>query len=162
MAKKLAIVIHRETNEAICIKSKTDLASFLKVSLSTVIRKYNDIGMYQSGIYTIYIGVEYYQSDKEKNYKHDAIPPVINKSIDEPRQQIANNIVIMTNNDQVVIQPIEEKLDDDTLAMSQYKEFYSTKTYEELTMYKNKHINKPYRLKWIDYFGKILKDNQGY
>lgn len=155
MAKKLAIVIHRETNEAICIKSKTDLASFLEVSLSTVIRKYNDIGMYQSGIYTIYIGVEYYQSDKEKNYKHDVVAPTVNTYDTNQRQSLANKAVRLTTNDQVLIQEIEQELDDDTIIPSQYDQFYSTKTLEELLKYRAKWSLHPTRMVYIIKYGKL-------
>lgn len=157
MAKKLAIVIHRETNAVICIKSKTDLASFLEVSLSTVIRKYNDVGMYQSGIYTIYIGVEYYQSDKEKNYKHDIVAPIVNTSIDNQRQQIANNVVIMTKNDQVVIQNIEDELEEDNLVTdADYHAYYSTKTVDDLTRSKTIFRHHSKRIAVIDFYANKL------
>ena len=76
MSKKMSVLINRYTNEALVVKTNLDLAKLLNISTATIKRKYKNPGRYESIVYTFYIGVEIYNNNIPKNYKHDVKPPI--------------------------------------------------------------------------------------
>ena len=76
MTKKLVLLINRYTNETLYTNSQIDLARLLEVSVSTVKRKYTKPGKYESMVYTFYTGIEKYENNKIKKYRHDVKPPI--------------------------------------------------------------------------------------
>ena len=163
MTKKLAIVIHRVTDEVICTNSKTDLATILGVSFSTVVRKYNNVGKYESGVYTIYIGVEMYKNNKDKNYKHDVTPPTVKTYNDTQRTITTNKPINMNVSNHISIQPIieDEPIETDwrivekELPMSEYDKYYSTRTLEQLTDSGKYFSSQTLRMKYINKYGAL-------
>ena len=163
MTKKLAIVIHRVTDEVLCTKSKTDLATILGVSFSTVVRNYSNVGKYESGVYTIYIGVEMYQNNKDKNYKRDVVPPTIKTYNDTQRTITTNKPINMNVSNHISIQPIieDESIETDwrivekELPMSEYDKYYSTRTLEQLTDSGKYFSSQTLRMKYINKYGAL-------
>lgn len=163
MTKKLAIVIHRVTDEVICTNSKTDLATILGVSFSTVIRKYSKSGKYESGVYIIYIGIEMYKNNKDKNYKHDVTPPTVKTYNNTQRTITPNKSIKMNDFDHISIQPIieDEPLSTDwrviekNLSISEYDEYYSKRTIEQLKDSAKYFAHKPYHMKYINKYGQL-------
>ena len=164
MTKKLAIVIHRVTDEVLCTNSKTDLATILGVSFSTVVRKYSNVGKYESGVYTIYIGVEMYQNNKYKNYKRDVVPPTVKTYNDTQRTIITNKPINMNVSNHISIQPIieDEPIETDwrivekELPMSEYDKYYSTRTLEQLSESSKYFKMDQIRIKYISKYGERL------
>jgi hypothetical protein len=76
MSKKPSVLINRYTKELLIVKTNLDLAKLLNISTATIKRKYKNAGIYESIVYTIYIGVETYDNNKPKNYKHNINPPI--------------------------------------------------------------------------------------
>ena len=76
MAKNMVFLVHKTNNSVIYTNSKSDLATMLGVSLSTIIRNYSNVGKYESMHYIIYVGAEKYENNKEKKYRHDVKPPI--------------------------------------------------------------------------------------
>ena len=166
MTKKLAIVIHRVTDEVICTNSKTDLATILGVSFSTVVRKYNNVGKYESGVYTIYIGVEMYKNNKDKNYKHDVTPPTVKTYNDTQRTITTNKPINMNDSNHISIQPIieDEPIETDwidiekELLFSELKTYYIKRTEEQLRDsydYFIKQPNSQFRTTMINEFARL-------
>lgn len=168
MKEKLTVIIHKFNNSILIVKRQSDLSTLLGVSISTIRRKYNDVGYYDTAIYAVYVGPETYNNNVETNYRHDVKPPIAKTYNSTERTNNTQNNVQKNVSNGLIVQSIPifddsiDELDDDTLAMSQYQEFYSTKTMKELEIYHNKHINKPHRLKWIDHYGKLLREKEGY
>lgn len=136
MAKKLAILVHKKDDSVIYTSSKTDLATILGVSLRTIIRNYSKIGKYESIDYTIYIGAEKYDSNKEKNYRHDVVPPIVNAVYKEQSHTIANKVDTMSHNDQVIEHIIDIndwKSVEDNMISNQYETYYTNRTVEQLS-----------------------------
>ena len=166
MTKKLAIVIHRVTDEVICTNSKTDLATILGVSFSTVVRKYSNVGKYESGVYTIYIGVEMYKNNKDKNYKRDVVPPTVKTYNDTQRTITSNKPINMNVSNHISIQPIieDEPIEKDwitvekNLLFSDMKSYYSKRTYDQLRDsydYFIKQPNSQFRTTMINEFARL-------
>ena len=140
MTKKLAIVIHRVTDEVICTNSKTDLATILGISFSTVVRNYSNVGKYESGVYTIYIGVEMYKNNKDKNYKRNVQPPTVKTYNDTQRTITTNKSINMNVSNHISIQPIienepieKEWFDiEKELLFSELRTYYIKRTEEQL------------------------------
>jgi hypothetical protein len=160
MTKKLAIIIHKYNDSINWVKSKTDLADLLGVSLSTVIRNYSNVGRYDTDVYIIYIGVEAYQNAKEKSYRHDVTPPTVIRGDEIKRHNNANNHVIMTTKDQLVIQIKTDNNDEygpngEYLPEDKYDSYYSSLSLEQLTshlMYWRLH---PKRVAVIKHYGEL-------
>ena len=163
MTKKLAIVIHRVTDEVICTNSKTDLATILGVSFSTVVRNYSNVGKYESGVYIIYIGVEMYKNNKDKNYKRDVQPPTVKTYNDTQRTITTNKPINMNVSNHISIQPIIEdepieidwRIIEKNLSIGEYDEYYSTRTLEQLTESGKYFMNTPIRMKYINKYGAL-------
>jgi hypothetical protein len=163
MTKKLAIVIHRVTDEVICTNSKTDLASILGISFSTVVRNYTKTGRYESGVYTIYIGVEMYKNNKYKHYKRDVEPPTVKIYADTHRTLMPNKSVILNDSNHISIQPIvdEEPIERDwrivekELSIFEYDKYYSKRSAEELEQSAKNFMNDSIRMKYISKYGEL-------
>lgn len=152
MAKKLAILVHKKTNSVLYTSSKTNLATLLGVSLRTIIRKYKDVGMYESIDYIIYIGAEKYENNIEKNYKHDVTPPIVKtyNSINSPI--ITNNVDKLSHSNQFIEHDIEDnnmtierdwKDIEKDLILSEYRSYYIKRTEEQLKDSYDYFINRP-------------------
>jgi hypothetical protein len=117
MAKNMVFLVHKTNDSVIYTNSKSDLATILGVSLRTVIRKYSNVGKYESMHYIIYVGAEKYDNGKNYNYNHIVEPPVVKTYSSIKSPTITNNIDIVSHSDRVIehIEPIEYELTEDNL-----------------------------------------------
>lgn len=69
MAKNIAFLVHRETGKTNYTFNKSDLAHLIGVSLRTVMRKYSNVGKYETVDYIIYISDNKYTNDKSSKKK---------------------------------------------------------------------------------------------
>ena len=168
MTKKLAIVIHRVTDEVICTNSKTDLATILGISFSTVVRNYSNVGKYESGVYTIYIGVEMYKNNKDKNYKRNVQPPTVKTYNDTQRTITTNKPINMNVSNHISIQPIienepieKEWFDiEKELLFSELRTYYIKRTEEQLRDSYDYFIKRPRNNQRIDIINECAKIKQ--
>lgn len=136
------VVINRLTNEMYYTSFKSDVASIIGCSLSTVIGKYKHKGMYESGVYLLYVSVNKYISDKEKQYKHNVIPPIVKASIQQPITINANNKTNNVYNDQVLNNKVDTnnwKSIEDSLLPNEYEQYYQQRTVEQLDQSKERY-----------------------
>ena len=161
MAKNMAFLVHKTNNSVIYTNSKSDLAAILGVSLRTIIRKYSNVGKYESMHYIIYVGAEKYDNGKEYNYNHIVDPPVAKTYSSIKSPTITDNGDIVSHSNRVIehIEPIEDELNEDNLITDKdYHEFYSTLTYEQLIKSKMMFKWHPRRLAVIEHYG-LLRMN---
>lgn len=166
MKQKLAIVVHKFDRSLLMVRSQSDLSTLLGVSISTIKRKYNEIGIYDTSVYTVYIGPKFYDNGIESKYKHDVIPPTPKLYNEHKRAIIAQEIVqtepLRPINSSFIsiskdIKTIEDELSEDNLITDKdYHAYYSTKSLEELTKSKNYYKYHAGRVKVIDHYALIL------
>lgn len=76
MSKKLIVLVNKYTSEVRLFNSKTALAEFLNVSLSTIMRRYKELTPYNVNEYVLFMNVPITSTSSIKNYKTDVIPPI--------------------------------------------------------------------------------------
>ena len=162
MAKNLVILIHKTNGSIFHTSSKTDLSTILGVSLSTVIRKYSNAGVYKSIDYDIIISSTRYESGKETHYNRNVEPPIVKTYDNIQRHEKPNNVVKMTNQDRFIEQPIEEmpvytdwRILEKNLSISEYDKYYSGRSLNELTDSANYFKFDTIRMKYIRKYGAL-------
>ena len=165
MKQKLAIVVHKFDKSLLIVRSQSDLSTLLGVSISTIKRKYNEVGIYDTSVYTVYIGAQYYDNGVESKYKHDVEPP--KPKLYNITQRTNNTELIAQKNysNQNIVQPIEdepiEKEWSDIekeLVFSDMKSYYSKRTYDQLRDsydYFIKQPNSQFRTTMINEFARL-------
>lgn len=155
MKQKLTVIVHKFNRSLLLVKTQSDLSTLLGVSISTIKRSYNTVGIYDTDIYTIYVGVEYYDNGIETKYRRDVVPPIAKVYNKTERTNVSHDIAQKNYSNHDIAHPIEEELDDDTIIPSQFDQFYSNKTLEELLKYRAKWSLHPTRMTYITKYGKI-------
>lgn len=158
MAKNMVFLVHKTNSSVIYTNSKSDLATILGVSLRTIIRKYSNVGKYESMHYIIYVGAEKYDNGKEYNYNHIVEPPVVKTYSSIKSPTITNNVDIVSHSNRVIehIEPIEYELTEDNLVTDEdYHAFYSKSTLKQLEKSKIMFRWHPRRLAVIEHYGLI-------
>ena len=162
MKQKLTVLVHKYNRSILLVKTQSDLSTLLGVSLSTIKRNYNDIGIYDTATYTVYVWVQFYDNGIESKYRHD---------IEPPKPKLYNNTV-RTNNDQKIVQknysnrdivqqihiePIETdwRIVEKNLSLSEYNEYYSSRSLQQLEDSKKYFLRDTFRLKYINKYGEI-------
>ena len=168
MKQKLTVIVHKFDKSLLLVKSQSDLSTLLGVSVSTIKRNYNEVGIYDTATYTVYVGAQYYDNGVESKYKHDVEPP--KPKLYNSTQRTNNTELIAQKNysnrnivhDMPIdehIEPIEDELNEDNLITDKdYHEFYSTLTYEQLIKSKMMFRLHPRRLAVIEHYG-LLRMN---
>ena len=150
MKQKLAIVVHKFDKSLLMVRSQSDLSTLLGVSISTIKRKYNEVGIYDTSVYTVYIGAQYYDNGVESKYKHDVEPP--KPKLYNITQRTNNTELIAQKNysNQNIVQPIEDEpiekewFDiEKELLFSELKTYYIKRTEEQLLDSYNYFIKRP-------------------
>ena len=166
MKQKLTVIVHKYDKSILLVKTQSDLSTLLDVSISTIKRNYNDVGVYETATYTVYVGVQFYDNGVESKYKHDVEPP--KPKLYNSTERTNNNHILVQKNysNQNIVQPIEEdpqeidwRIVEKNLSIGEYDEYYSRRTLEQLTdsskYFKLDHI----RIKYISKYGeKLLMD----
>ena len=165
MKQKLAIVVHKFDKSLLMVRSQSDLSTLLGVSISTIKRKYNEVGIYDTSVYTVYIGPKFYDNGIESKYKHDVIPPTPKLYNEHKRTIIAQEIVqtepLRPINSSFIsiskdIETIEDELSEDNLVTDEdYHAFYSKSTLKQLEKSKMMFRLHPRRLAVIEHYGLI-------
>ena len=161
MKQKLAIVVHKFDKSLLMVRSQSDLSTLLGVSISTIKRKYNEVGIYDTSVYTVYIGPKFYDNGIESKYKHDVIPPTPKLYNEHKRAIIAQEIVqtdpLRRINSSFIPGDRDIELSEDNLVTDKdYHAYYSTKSLEELVKSKNYYKYHAGRVKVIDHYALIL------
>ena len=161
MKQKLAIVVHKFDKSLLMVRSQSDLSTLLGVSISTIKRKYNEVGIYDTSVYTVYIGPKFYDNGIESKYKHDVIPPTPKLYNKHKRAIIAQEIVqtepLRRINSSFIPADRDIELSEDNLVTDKdYHAYYSTKSLEELIKSKNYYKYHAGRVKVIDHYALIL------
>ena len=170
MSTYSAIIGHRETGEYFHVKSKTDLAHVLGVSLRTITRKYSEPGCYVSTHYNIYVATKIYDRGVAYRYKRDVSPPVakVYRSKECPQKpNFMDNLSTFSQYCGHEEEGHEEEVEDSrdwrdierSLAISEYDSYYSGRTLKELEDSKRYFLRDTIRLTYIDKYGeKKLSD----
>jgi len=162
MKQKLTVIVHKFNNSILIVKSQSDLSTLLGVSISTIKRNYNEVGIYDTATYTVYVGVQYYDNGIESKYRHDVEPP--KPKLYNSTQRTNNTELIAQKNysNQNIAQPIEEepietdwRIIEKNLSLGEYDEYYSTRTLEQLIDSGKYFINTPIRMKYINKYGSL-------
>ena len=125
MKQKLTVIVHKFDKSLLLVKSQSDLSTLLGVSVSTIKRNYNEVGIYDTATYTVYVGAQYYDNGVESKYKHDVEPP--KPKLYNSTQRTNNTELIAQKNysNQNIVQPIiEDEPIEDLLLPSQQHEYY--------------------------------------
>ena len=151
MKQKLAIVVHKFDKSLLMVRSQSDLSTLLGVSISTIKRKYNEVGIYDTSVYTVYIGPKFYDNGIESKYKHDVEPP--KPKLYNSTQRTNNTELIAQKNysNQNIVQPIieDEPIEKEwfdiekELLYSELKTYYIKRTEEQLLDSYNYFIKRP-------------------
>ena len=135
----MVFLVHKTNSSVIYTNSKSDLATILGVSLRTIIRKYSNVGKYESMHYIIYVGAEKYDNGKKYNYNHIVEPPVVKTYSSIKSPTITNNVDILSHSNRVIEhiiedEPIEKEWFDieKELLYSELKSYYIRRTEEQL------------------------------
>ena len=162
MAKNMVFLVHKTNNSVIYTNSKSDLAAILGVSLRTIIRNYSNVGKYESMHYIIYVGAEKYNNGKEYNYNHMVEPPVVKTYSSIKSPTITKNVDIVSHSNRVIEQVIEdEPIEQDwrvyetNMPLSEYDNYYSKRTLEQLKDSAKYFAHKPYHMKFINKYGQL-------
>lgn len=159
MSTYSVIIGHRETGEYFSIKSKTDLAHVLGVSLRTITRKYSEPGSYVSTHYNIYVATKIYDRGVSYRYKRDVSPPVakIYKSKECPKKpNFMDNLSDrdgFSGHDNNDVDTRDWRDIERSLAISEYDAYYSGRTLKELEDSKRYFLRDTIRLTYIDKYG---------
>ena len=165
MKSKMAILVHKYDNSILVVKRQADLSTVLGVSLSTIRRNYSNAGYYESDIYNIYIDLEIYDSGVEYKYKRDVTPPTPKtysdiKRTDKPNYNVNMNASdgFLAHNkplfDDEVIEPDWREYETD-MPLSEYDNYYSKRTLEQLKESAKYFALKPYHMKYINKYGQL-------
>ena len=134
MKQKLTVIVHKFNKSLLLVKSQSDLSTLLGVSISTIKRNYNEVGIYDTATYTVYVGAQYYNNGVESKYKHDVEPP--KPKLYNITQRTNNTELIAQKNysNQNIVQPIEKEWFDieKELLFSELKTYYVKRTEEQL------------------------------
>lgn len=169
MKQKLTVIVHKFDKSLLLVKSQSDLSTLLGVSISTIKRKYNEVGIYDTVTYTVYVGVQYYDNGIESKYRHDVEPPKpklynstertnnieVLAQKNYSNRNIAHNISIDED-----IEPIETdwRVVEKNLLFVELKNYYIKRTEEQLRDSYDYFINRPgntQRIAIINEFAKI-------
>ena len=163
MKQKLTVIVHKFDKSLLLVKSQSDLSTLLGVSISTIKRNYNEVGIYDTATYTVYVGAQYYDNGVESKYKHDVEPP--KPKLYNSTQRTNNTELIAQKNysNQNIVQPIieDEPIETDwrivekELPMSEYDKYYSTRTLEQLTDSGKYFSSQTLRMKYISKYGAL-------
>ena len=158
----MVFLVHKTNNSVIYTNSKSDLAAILGVSLRTIIRNYSNVGKYESMHYIIYVGAEKYNNGKEYNYNHMVEPPVVKTYSSIKSPTITKNVDIVSHSNRVIEQVIEdEPIEQDwrvyetNMPLSEYDNYYSKRTLEQLKDSAKYFAHKPYHMKFINKYGQL-------
>lgn len=172
MKEKLTVIVHKFNNSILIVKRQSDLSTLLGVSLSTIRRKYNEIGYYDTDIYAVYVGPEIYNNDIETKYKHDVKPPIAKTYNNSERTNtIQDNVQKNVSNHNIIQSiPIKEDIIDDIDtrdwrviekeldSMSEWDQYYSTCTLEQLKLSGKYFEHHADRMRIINKYG-LLRQN---
>ena len=140
MKQKLTVIVHKFDKSLLLVKSQSDLSTLLGVSVSTIKRNYNEVGIYDTATYTVYVGAQYYDNGVESKYKHDVEPP--KPKLYNSTQRTNNTELIAQKNysNQNIVQPIieDEPIEKEwfdiekELLFSELRSYYIRRTEEQL------------------------------
>lgn len=151
MKQKLTIIVHKFDKSLLMVRTQSDLSALLGVSISTIKRKYNDVGIYDTSVYIVYIGPKFYDNGIESKYKHNAVAPVP-KLYNEHKRAIINQEMAQKNYPNGLLaqsiienEPISKEWFDieSDLLISEYRGYYLRRTEEQLHDSYNYFISRP-------------------
>lgn len=150
MKQKLTVIVHKFDKRLLLVKSQSDLSTLLGVSISTIKRNYNKVGIYDTATYTVYVGAQYYDNGIESKYRHDVTPP--KPKLYNSTQRTNNTELIAQKNysNQNIVQSIEDEpiekewfdIESDLL-ISEYRVYYLRRTEDQLHDSYNYFISRP-------------------
>ena len=157
MKQKLMALVHKYDNSLLLVKTQLDLSVLLGVSISTIKRKYNEIGIYHTDLYVVHIGVNTYDNMVEKNYNRTPKHKVENVYISIDRANSMDNSIKRAIEHQVLAHPISIStpiINDTTvevdwleiemnLSFNELKSYYMQRTEEQLKDSYDYFINRP-------------------
>lgn len=162
MKQKMTVIVHKFDKSLLLVKSQSDLSTLLGVSISTIKRNYNEVGIYDTATYTVYIGAQYYDNGVESKYKHDVTPPKPKLYISTQRTNNTELIAQKNYSNQNIVQQIEDepietdwRIIEKNLSLGEYDEYYSARTLEQLTESGKYFMNTPIRMKYINKYGAL-------
>lgn len=165
MKAKMAILVHKYDNSILVIKRQADLSTVLGISLSTIRRNYSIAGYYESDIYNIYIDPEIYDSGVEYKYKRNVAPPTPKmysetKRTDKPEYDVKMNAsdgFLVHNKPLFDDEDVEQdwKNYETNMPLSEYDNYYSKRTLEQLKESAKYFALKPYHMKYINKYGQL-------
>ena len=164
MKQKLVILVHKFDKSLLIVKTQQDLATILGVSLSTVKRCYSATNIYDTDIYTIHVNPKIYDNGVIPKYRRDVEPPKPKLYNDIKRAEMPNNKSTMTLSDEFLAhnRPL---FDDDVeqdwrvyetnMPLSEFDNYYSKRTLEQLKDSAKYFALKPYHMKFINKYGQL-------
>ena len=163
MKQKLTVIVHKFNKSLLLVKSQSDLSTLLGISISTIKRNYNEVGIYDTATYTVYVGAQYYDNGIESKYRHDVEPPVVKTYLSIKSPTITNNIDIVSHSNRVIEHIIEEepietdwRITEKNLSIGEYDKYYSTRTLEQLSESSKYFKMDQIRIKYISKYGERL------
>ena len=172
MKQKLAALVHKYDRSLLLLKTQSDLSTLLGVSLSTIKRNYNEVGIYDTALYTVYIGVEFYDNGVEPKYRHDVEPPKPKLYNDSKRANDNHVLVQKSYSNLYMVQhlhvepiedePIEKEWFDieKELLFSELRSYYIRRTEEQLRKSYDYFIERPGNTQRISIINECAKIKQ--
>ena len=165
MKQKLVILVHKFDKSLLIVKTQQDLATILGVSLSTIKRCYSATNVYDTDIYTIHVNPKTYDNGVVPKYRTDVKPPKAKLYNSIKRTETPNNKSIMTLSDGFLVhnKPLfdDEVVEQDwrvyeaNMPLSEYDNYYSKRTLEQLKESAKYFAHKSYHMKYINKYGQL-------
>ena len=164
MKQKLVILVHKFDKSLLIVKTQQDLATILGVSLSTVKRCYSETNIYDTDIYTIHVNPKIYDNGVIPKYRRDVEPPKPKLYNNTKRAEMPNNKSTMTLSDEFLAhnRPLfDDDIEQDwgvyetNMSLSEFDNYYSKRTLEQLKDSAKYFALKPYHMKYINKYGQL-------
>jgi hypothetical protein len=165
MKQKLVILVHKFDKSLLIVKTQQDLATILGVSLSTVKRCYSATNIYDTDIYTIHVNPKIYDNGVIPKYRTDVEPPKSKLYDNAKRAEMPNNksTMILSDGFSAHNKPLfdDEAVEQDwreyetNMPLSEYDNYYSKRTLEQLKESAKYFALKPYHMKYINKYGQL-------